>query len=339
MSNLSWIKTVLLLALLECCLLLGFIFIIDPYGINHAFTLPFNQNKMLYKGIPVIQKFGLLKKTQYDNLILGTSRINRIDPKIISSTFGGTSFNLALPGSTADVQFITLKYALSKQSRIKRIIWGLDFISLNANHLNRKQYLEFLNNIDNPYMGISIYFNIDALNDSIKTIFNKYREMDSDGTMLRFLRLNDDFRNGKYTTEEEFERSMQGYGEVYEKFIYSESLFVNISSVIELCKKENIELVIMLMPIHREQYELLYTHNLGDAFERFKYELAQLSPYYDFTSIKPITQNREYFMDSSHIWNDTFKLLLDFILEKNNEDVGAYVTIDNVSQHIEMHSK
>ncbi len=100
-----------------------------------------------------------------------------------------------------------------------------------------------------------------------------------------------------------------------------------------LCSENGIELIIFSSPMYSYQFRL----SARAGYLTFLEELAEVSPYYNFSCINPITTDDSNYLDPSHYKAQIGDLILERIFCEDKvvhkEDLfGEYVTKENVGQ-------
>ncbi len=100
-----------------------------------------------------------------------------------------------------------------------------------------------------------------------------------------------------------------------------------------LCSENNIELIIFSSPMFSYQFRL----SARAGYLTFLEELAEVSPYYNFSCINPITSDDSNYLDPSHYKAQIGDLILDRIFCEDKavhkaDLFGEYVTKENVGQ-------
>ncbi len=102
----------------------------------------------------------------------------------------------------------------------------------------------------------------------------------------------------------------------------------------DLCGERGINLLVVCAPVYHEYMAYFDWAQVEDFYTR----LAQVTPYWDF-SLSSVSFDPRYFYDETHFRNCVGEMALARIFGDGGvyvpEDFGAYVTADNVSQHLE----
>lgn len=98
----------------------------------------------------------------------------------------------------------------------------------------------------------------------------------------------------------------------------------------EICDAYDIELIVFINPINAVTYR---ANNMRE-FNEFKYQLAQITEYYDFSGLNDVTTNNYYYYETSHYRPLVGDMIIKRIFHHGNDDFGFYVTKENVINHL-----
>ena len=95
-------------------------------------------------------------------------------------------------------------------------------------------------------------------------------------------------------------------------------------------KKNNIELILFMTPTYITTYLSDDINNLN----RFKYKIAQVTDFYDFSIINDVTKNKYYWHDGSHFNIEVSKKIIDVLrVNKNAGEFMVHVKRNNAANH------
>jgi hypothetical protein len=324
---------------------------IDPYGYFQIVEIPSVNKKKTEVISEYATKYYYLKKARPNTLLLGTSRMLTFRPEDVSKYTGDGVYNLGLSGSNSYEQFIFLKYAV-EQFPVKHVVIGADFFSYNPDNLNKagfsaerfargfyyKDYRDGVIGIESLKSSVLTLKN-NALN-SCESIYYK------EGFSTWCSREKAASEGISANVEREMKSSLKTFAT--DKAAYNSKQFLAptstsdnlfyLRSMIELCRSKNITLKIFISPIYEAQFDLIYAMGLGETYERWKYEMAQLTDYFDFTGRNSITTNKDYWWDTSHINRKGGRFIFGCLFNDKSleipHDFGTYVSKQNVDNHV-----
>lgn len=103
-----------------------------------------------------------------------------------------------------------------------------------------------------------------------------------------------------------------------------------ISEMKKLCDENNIRLIVLINPINAIRYR---ANNIQE-FNEFKYLLAQITDYYDFSGINAVTVNNLNYYELTHYRPIVGDKMVERIFHGGSDDFGYYVTKENVEEHL-----
>ena len=116
-----FIKIFLAAAMLFSSVLLGIIYISDPYALFHR---PLWHKDLMYDNLR-IQDYGLIKYEDFDGIILGSSMLENSSADEVSQKIGGQWVNLSFSSARFYEKFSVLNFAL-RNKKLRGVIMSLD---------------------------------------------------------------------------------------------------------------------------------------------------------------------------------------------------------------------
>lgn len=309
----------------------------DLYGV-------FDKNFNKYRPCYLNERFSKLDylvnegKGKYDTFIFGSSRVQRINPKLFSSKTYNIGYSAGLPFD----YLRDLKNLVSSGVKIKKIYLGLDEFAykrlpseVNGN-VNFVGYGSFSQNLKYK-IALLLRF---PEKDHLKYAFNKldvYKlkyNIDIDGSVEDKHEFTDkNIVLEKYVNDEKFKKPT-----FYpEKNKRTEAVIEEISEFKKICDENNIELVVFLTPTHIISY-------LGDDItnlNEFKYRLAKVTDFYDFSNINFITKNNYFWSETSHVRTFVADIIVKRLMTGQEEiyNFGNLISKNNVDYYISRYIK
>ncbi len=317
MSFQSWNKFFLISAISFFIVIATFNFIVNPYNIfkHHLFS-----NFLVIKKHTPSPRMEIFYRTIRDtptNIIMGTSRIGMLSPSDVTKYLGGSTKNMAMPGANMEEQSQYLLYMIQNRP-VKNIVWSLDFCSFNPDLPNDRDFT--YDRLDN-----SIYINNDhkialisfqTTKNSFKTLLNNIKASDTKKNNY-IAALNDEENDYKqfdhYNTLPKKEidsntaKQLKSYPTKFllvKTFNQPDTIDPNLKklqTVIDLCKKKNINIFIYTSPVSKDFLQLYKDLDLENTFKYWKKGLANITAYTDFCNYNDITENSYNFIDGTHI--------------------------------------
>ncbi len=339
MNSKYWSKYIVYTTILLLLTTILFNFLINPFGI---FKIDHQLNKVKNHFInSKTTKFYYAKREDINVLMIGTSRIEKLNPEDLKPYVSGKIYNIALPASNVAEQYQALNYFINN-NKINTVILGIDFFSYfpqnNIKSLEKKYKTQYSELHYKDY--IDSLLSSDALISSFKTL----RDNIKGG-----IKPNYNFSNGWHIPHEKskekavkrFNKALNNYKKIYENIILIKPNSFNeqisyLKKIIILCKSKNIDLKVYVSPIHFEQYNLIFTLKLYDIYFYWLKEISKLTDFYNFSGKNIITINSDNYLDSSHFKPLVGKLIFKRLFEKNNNEnnFGVFVTDKTIDKHI-----
>lgn len=325
----KWIFFSLKSTLIISLLILTVNIIIDPYNITS-----FNMLKIKHKfarddRTEKLNYFNMLP--EFDNILVGSSRVYTMNPNTVSNLLGGTTYNFGVGTATVEDHLGILKYLERTDKLPTNLIIGVDFYTFNPDTPANKYFiknkeLNFLSFNDYNENYIGKFFSTDALRASYKTmknhLFNKNEKPRFDKLGLTVshnkVKVTDqDEENAKIRLE-----SMKEIGKIYSNLNYThiDSRRVKYYNEIRnICKKNNINLYIFTTPLHPILLNILYSNPTKNALNEY---IDFLSTFNNFTNLyyhKDLYNNTDNFNGATHTTTNAGDISLQIILNEKNQ--------------------
>lgn len=327
-----FIKKLMLFLLLLALLVFPLNLCVDPYNIFHAANIRDNgvePNKNYIK-----TKFILEHQDEYDSYLFGSSRAGFID---VSELPDGSWYNFSYSEGLPAEQCETLRTLISHGEIPKQVYLSIDNISFlvdpayHEDQLYRKAY---------PYEGSAadkIRFFASYL-DSVTTLesLSVIRAYDGDTQELRERMYSTGCEN--LDLDMTFDETSAGayWADYYEPRI--EEAVAEIREFKELCDAYDIELTVFTNPLYVTTYE----RSVEKGYLDFLEQVAQVTPFYNFSSYNEISMNSEYYFETSHYTPEAADIIMDIIENGGDEHTiraqgfGYYVTEENLADFMEI---
>lgn len=305
---------------------------VDPYNIFHAANIRDNgvePNKNYIK-----TKFILDHQDEYDSYLFGSSRAGFID---VSKLPDGSWYNFSYSEGLPAEQCQTLQTLISHGEIPKQVYLSVDNISFlvdpayHEEQLYRKAF---------PYDG-SIADRIRFFSsylDSVTTLesLSVIRSYDGDTKGLRERMYSTGCENLELDVTFDESSTEAYWADYYEPRI--DEAIEEIRELKELCDANDIQLTVFTNPLYVTTYE----RSVSKGYLDFLEQLAQVTPFYNFSSYNEISMNSQYYFETSHYTPEAADIMMDII--ENGGDAhtiraqgfGYYVTEDNLADFMEI---
>jgi hypothetical protein len=245
---------------------------------------------------PIIARhynFRLWKITRFSqqpcpNILLGDSRINRLDIDVIKKITGEEYFSFGYTGGTLQEIISTFWYAADNIS-LKNVYIGINFNKYNL-YDSRNDIPATIAALNNPLF----YFS------SLDTLKSLYKL-----STISFL--GDSAELGKPPmTREEFWNyfiSVRPY-QFYRKYRYPKEQYNELLRIRDYCRQNDINLVFLVLPTHIDIQKGIDNFSLRKECIRFIRDLTSIAKTYHFDFDNEITRERSNFSDPNHFNNE-----------------------------------
>jgi hypothetical protein len=298
----------------------------DPFGVlrgdmeNH-YTEP-NQRYLKAKHL-------LKNPAKYNAYIFGSSRAGKIDPRNIKTDerWYNQAYSEGLPAEHLE----DLRFMVKNDVTISRVVIGMDNVSfLVRPERHRKEVLRKpYKNWRDPFFDY-LFLKPDL---ELRKIQAKRKEDKNQSFYDIYESGMPDVLFRDTWIENLKEKHCQN-----KKFNYPATTFYHkpridkaikeISDIIKLCKKEDIELVFYIGPMHATTYLNLEI----TQYTEFITKLAEMTSFYDFSGINRITTDNYFYYETSHFRPLIGDLIMESILTDDFDDFGQFVTENNIEQ-------
>ncbi len=254
----KWILIIIIFSLIVSFFIVSLNLIVDPYNITKYNILNIKYKFARDDRTEKLRYFDSLDK--FDNIMIGSSRVYSINPKIASQLLGGTTYNLGVGTASVEDHLGILKYLERKNKLPKKIIIGIDFYTFNKNippnkYFMKNKELNFLSYSNYTEDYLSKLYSIDSFRASFKTLKN---HLFNDKIRSRFDHLGwsgayEDYslRDKKYdllVAKKEIDFELK---EKYTNYLHIDPKRVEYYEEIrDICKQNNIKLYIFTTPLH-----------------------------------------------------------------------------------------
>lgn len=304
---------------------------LDYYGIFHpeqeVFTTGINDRFVKMRYLLLNDNF-----KKYDSYLWGSSRVMKMDTKVT----GERTYNFGEPAGMFQDYLIQLNLLLKHGAQINTIYLGIDeFTYLRDYSRIKTNAFGYLYQEDLPKdMEAFSYY---LFRPSIISHALREKEGEAGITLLHttgtrfvpeYVEANIEKNPDEYVHLKKFSEPIT-IDEDDENYQYNLN---TLKDIIDTCKKHQISLRIFFNPIEDKRY---LANNIM-WINRFKKDLAHLTPFWDFSGINYVTANNYFWYDRMHPRAFICDKILDTVSGQNQmtwvPDFGVYVTEENVDE-------
>ncbi len=353
---------------------------IDPYGVYGVSIEGVNTVKYAISSHMRLHMAVAVEKIAPQSLIIGTSRAGLGLDQNHPGFSDKPVYNLNLPAAR---MYELLRYMQHAQALrpLKQVVMGLDFLSFKATDgesfgdfddgrlasAGRNSALRRLPDL------ISTLYSIDALAASIGTFLVR-----NDSCLLRVASVGYGIVTGqikicqvdKFGHRQMFLASEQEFlSALYADYDFTSvasgrSSFAIFREVLRFARRHDIDLRLVILPVHARQLMVIDIAGLWPAYERWKRTLvaivaedakehASVYPLWDFSGFHHVAtepvpgprdnkNNMTWFWESSHFKKRLGNYVLDRVLETNTSDgrpspdIGIRIDTKNIEEHLRL---
>lgn len=367
--------------------IVSFNYVVDPYGIYSRLEIEgVNATKHARETRLRMHKAAAIEAVRPTGLILGSSRANRaLDPRH-PSWRAEVVYNLATPGGNMLETRRVLEHAHAVR-RLRQVIFAADFFMFNALRPNSSDFSSARLR-GAPYReyvparmqeAVATLLSFDALSDGVATIV---RQRDPcRGVLWMNLTRADGFTEQRvcfrYDPHKAFTHiipALVGRQDVpadqrifYRPFSFENAVsrlrsFEEYERIVRLAYADDIDLRVVVLPVHAWQLEVIQAEGLWPSYERWKRELLAVAsrnakshariPVWDFTAYNALTTEEvplpgrsdvpmRWYVDPSHPTKEFGDRVLDIVLADGGTDgsnphrgLGVRLSAEIIDDHL-----
>jgi hypothetical protein len=311
-------------------------YILDPFNVFHYKNIRDNgvePNKNYIKMRYILDNPG-----KFDAFLFGSSRVGGID---VAAIPGLHCYNMTYSVGLPKEHFENLEVMIQKNIIPNTVLLGVDDIACYARPENHHKQLLRMPYPNKAAQDNFAYFSF-LLNYLKPNVLASIPVMVSyKGNNARFWERF--YENGGRVSGDDDRLAQKTNWEmvsvVAQPFHYGiENTLADIQSIIDLCSKNNIKLIVFTNPLHKLTYQKAVEHGYIDFLEK----LVEITAYYNFSGINDITTNNDNYLETSHYKLKTGDLIIDAIFNNKIDDkllsqgFGWYVTPHNKGDFINL---
>jgi len=317
-------------------------YIIDPYGI---FKNDFSNQKTEPNQYYIKTKRLIDYPNRYTTLIFGSSRISHID---LQSFFGDEAYNMSYSQGIPHNHLSILTNVIERQKRLKHVFIGLDEYDYTVdpieqqNHLLRRAHFSISGEPPTNFYSSYLIRKPSIVDQQLFLYFFEELTGSPFGITFDILKTGRCFLP-KYdmyiekNIEAHVARKSFDRGGMFPGPYGIHRLMKDIEGLIKLSNIYGFKLTFFINPMH---YSVIKHIDLI-SFYTFKYELAKLTPFYDFSMIcEPVKNNRNFY-DPLHYRTNIGYQIAKTLFNDNQSRFntpssfeGKYIDDSNINSHI-----
>ena len=346
MSSKKWLVLFCATVLFLGAAVLGFNWLVDPYGVFSHKTLEWASYEMTLN--PRTAKMTYLEEhhQEYDSYLLGCSSTSSFPVESLNEYLDASFYNMIMYGADMlDVEEQAVY--LLEHYEVKNLV-------VNVYLDNAKDY----NTLPDPLRSYTMP--AQTTGESSAAFLAKYLFMDPRHSLDKltawyedtYLPQSFDVFDAETGAYDKSARDAEAIGDM-DAYLESYPVFANypeatnstneeaisgtldaLAHIRDLCAEKGVNFLVLCAPVYADYLDYYDWDQVADFYTR----LAEVTPYWDF-SYSSVSFEPRYFYDETHFRNCVGEMSLARVFGDDSiyipEDFGVYVTQDNVQAHLE----
>lgn len=326
----KFIIKLILFVIIAGILPVAFCVSVDPYNVFHPYELQSNQvepNKNYIK-----MKYILSQPDLFDSYIFGSSRVGNLHTEANwSEKCYNMTYSEGLPKEALDNIRTMVQHGIIPQ----KIYLGVDSLSYTLDpkdHLTKGINAPYEYSRTNPVDFWSLYFDPAVVFEAAMTVMTN-ENTDVLYTSEVFYKYGWNIDYGAGSTYD-FENAQPSIGNINRMT----EVLDEIQQIVNLCEENDIQLIVFTNPMHYVTYEA----SLEKGYTEFLYELAQITPFYNFSGYNNLTIDSSNYTDTSHYKPELADLMREvlcydaYLYPYHDQGFGVWVTKENVQDWLKV---
>ena len=313
---------------------------IDPFNVFHIENV---RGTRVEPNKNYIKMNYILKRPQkFDGyiFIFGSSRVGAINPdKIKSSGVYNMTYSAGLPSEALN----NIKTFLKNNIRPSCIYLGVDSYSYTDSmraHLSQQLRCPYEYLYNNFLHFLSLYINPAIAIRSLPFLFDGKSYIDPESFYRVGTQIIYEYKSSFNWQDNKLKPSL---GPLTKDSVPDnrKAALISIREIAEICRSNEIKLIIFTNPMHN----ITYTASLNLGYFEFLEGLAEISDFWNFSSLNDITLSNDCYHETSHYKAEVGDIIIDIMCNgKTYSDLqaqgfGVKVTHNNIKAFIDMLSK
>ncbi len=308
--------------------------IVDPFNVFHVKNIRSNgvePNKNYIK-----MKYILDNPKKFNSFIFGSSRVGALNVKKINI---GNFYNMTYSAGTPPEHLANLKTFLKNNISPEKIYIGVDSFSYLEDfhdHFSQQLRCPYEKITNDKFNFMRLYLNPSVAFGSFHIMFE---DEESELYVKNFYETGSNVKYGavskfKWDSDEVKPSLGESFGK--KGYINLKLALNSIQEIKNLCDKNNIELIIFTNPMH----QITYRASIETQYFDFLKGLADITEFYNFSSLNNITLDNNNYLETSHYKAEVGDLMIDVMFnnkkypELYKQGFGVKINKNNIDEFI-----
>ena len=302
-----------LLLIVPFALLLGVVWLVDPYGMFHADGVVSAETKrknLDHSGRTMAFSNVMWKLLEYErdpaeNVIFGDSRLSYFDLDHLENVAGADHFNFGVPGG--NYRTISDLYELATEiRRPKNVYIQVGFRAMR------------------PGMDWDLVHEARTLAEKPLLYLTNRRVLEATALNLYSTWFPDRVKHDELPPDQ-WERVLGMEAANIDGFSLDESIFAMLEEIAEDCRKYGSKLVLIEYPTHPDVSDMYEEAGLMDLRQQYVARMSAIAPFIDLDQPGLFPSSKDYWRDPLHLTVETQRMVIDTVWGDRNGEVTAIV--------------
>jgi len=249
-----------------------------------------------------------IERKQPTSIVLGSSRAALgINPLLIRTNPSECVYNCGLDSATMYEARRYFEHALVNQPHLRCVVIGLDYQMFDQSKRPPEEFVE--SRLCRTSMTskdlLDTLLSIDACQASLSTFASNLMHPLADQSYFNANGQRNELAYLQSPLIGRWRSSIGAERSVPAKLAYSAAAMDDLRRVVETCRARGIQLQLFVSPSHAVEWESLRANGQWDNFCKWKNELAQIFPFWDFSgyssiTTEPLSDHMKFYVDASH---------------------------------------
>lgn len=230
-----------------------------PILVYYGIFLVFEPNnyfglKPAATGTDIMATLRQYQRQPQNHIILGDSRLAKLDESLVEDITGNTYQNLAFGGASLAEQLDVLDWVMEQNPDLEQVVFGLSFYTLNKGYSHNRNIIMAL---QNPLVYLTnLGYNINMLTNIYDHLSPNRMVGDADETMdpaaYEYVPYVYEENGAEYILRKTIAEHLAGLALKTHNWQLDEEEFARLLETIQLCEEKGIRFVLVLPPAHSD---------------------------------------------------------------------------------------